>query len=87
MTKRGIYEGQSHERLLPGTWSLFMDRHVMVKGTYLLPFVTLLVRSMPGMWKHRHRLMLCWLVVMHALFPERTTLAELSCLTLAQVTA
>jgi hypothetical protein len=34
-------------------------------------FVTLLFRGMPGMWKHRHRLLLCWLVVMQALFPGR----------------
>jgi hypothetical protein len=49
----------------------------MVKVTYLPLFVTLLFRGMPGMWKNRHRLMLCWLVVMHALFPGRKTLAEL----------
>jgi hypothetical protein len=33
---------------------------------------------MPGMWKSRHRLMLCWLVVMQALFPGRKTLEELA---------
>jgi Transposase DDE domain len=59
----------------------------MVKVTYLPLFVTLLFRGMPGMWKHRHRLMLCWLVVMHALFPGRKTLAELARWTPAQVTA
>ena len=46
----------------------------MVKVTYLPLFVTLLFRGMPGMWKNRHRLMLCWLVVMHALFPGRKNL-------------
>ena len=59
----------------------------MVKVTYLPLFVTLLFRGMPGMWKNRHRLMLCWLVVMHALFPGRKTLAELARWTPAQVTA
>ena len=59
----------------------------MVKATYLPLFVTLLFRGMPGMWKHRHRPMLCWLVVMHALFPGRKTLAELARWTPAQVTA
>ena len=59
----------------------------MVKVTYLPFFVTLLFRGMPGMWKNRHRLMLCWRVVMHALFPGRKTLAELARWTPAQVTA
>ena len=59
----------------------------MVKVTYLPLFVTLLFRGMPGMWKNRHRLMLCWLVVMHALFPGRKTLAELARWPPAQVTA
>src|SRR5262245_50867513 len=38
----------------------------MIAGTYLPLFVTLLFRGMPGMWKGRHRLMLCWLIVMQA---------------------
>jgi Transposase DDE domain len=59
----------------------------MVKVTYLPLFVTLLFRGMPGMWKNRHRLMLCWLVTMHALFPGRKTLAELARWTPTQVTA
>lgn len=59
----------------------------MIKITYLPLFVTLLFRGMPGMWKDRHRLILCWLVVMQALFPGRKTLAELARWTPAQVTA
>jgi hypothetical protein len=59
----------------------------MIKVTYLPLFITLLFRGMPGMWKNRHRLMLCWLVVMHALFPGRKTLAELARWTPAQVSA
>jgi Transposase DDE domain len=50
----------------------------MVTVTYLPLFVTLLFRGMPGLWKSRHRLMLCWLVVLQALFPGRKTLAELA---------
>ena len=37
-----------------------------------------LFRGMPGVWKSRHRLVLCWLIVMQALFPGRKTLAELA---------
>lgn len=50
----------------------------MVTVTYLPLFVTVLFRGMPGMWQSRHRLMLCWLVVMQALFPGRKTLEELA---------
>jgi hypothetical protein len=50
----------------------------MVKVTYLPLFVTLLFRGMPGVWKNRHRLILCWLIVMQALYPGRKTLAELA---------
>ena len=50
----------------------------MVTVTYLPLFVTIFFRGMPGMWKSRHRLMLCWLVVMQALFPGRKTLEELA---------
>ena len=48
----------------------------MVAVTYLPLFVTILFRGMPGIWKSRHRLILCWLVFMQALYPGRTTLAE-----------
>jgi hypothetical protein len=50
----------------------------MVTVTYLPLFVTILFRGMPGMWKSRHRFVLCWLVVMQALFPGRKTLEELA---------
>lgn len=59
----------------------------MIKVTYLPLFVTLLFRGMPGMWKDRHRLILCWLVVMQALYPGRKTLAELARWSPSQVTA
>jgi Transposase DDE domain len=50
----------------------------MITITYLPLFITLLFRGMPGMWKGRHRLILCWLIVMQALFPGRKTLEELA---------
>jgi len=59
----------------------------MVTVTYLPLFVTMLFRGMPGIWKSRHRLMLCWLVFMQALFPGHKTLEELARWTPAQVTA
>jgi hypothetical protein len=58
----------------------------MIAVTYLPLFVTLLFRGMPGMWKGRHRLMLCWLIVMQALFPGRKTLEELARWSPAHVT-
>jgi hypothetical protein len=50
----------------------------MIAVTYLPLFITLLFRGMPGVWQHRHRLVLCWLIVMQALFPGRKTLEELA---------
>src|SRR5262247_22844 len=50
----------------------------MIAVTYLPLFVTILFRGMPGVWHHRHRLVLCWLLVMQALVPGRKTLAELA---------
>jgi hypothetical protein len=50
----------------------------MLTVTYLPLFITVLLRGMPGVWHHRHRLMLCWLIVMQALFPGQKTLAELA---------
>jgi hypothetical protein len=59
----------------------------MIHSTSLPAFVTCLFRGMPGIWKNRHGLMLCWLIVMQALFPGRTTLAELARWTPAAITA
>jgi len=50
----------------------------MIAVTYLPLFVTILFRGMPGVWQHRHRLVLCWLIVMQVLFPGRKTLEELA---------
>jgi len=66
---------------------LCMVRSPMIAVTYLPLFVTLLFRGMPGIWKSRHRLVLCWLVLMQALFPGRKTLEELARWTPASLTA
>src|SRR5882672_3384550 len=66
---------------------LFTALYAMVTVTYLPLFVTLLFRGMPGIWKSRHRLMLCWLIVMQVLFPGRKTLEELARWTPASITA
>ena len=58
----------------------------MITVTYLPLFVTILFRGMPGVWKSRHRLMLCWLIFMQALFPGRKTLEELARWTPASIT-
>jgi hypothetical protein len=68
------------------TSTLCMGRFAMITVTYLPLFVTLLFRGMPGVWKSRHRLILCWLVFRQALYPGRKTLAELARWTPAQVT-
>jgi hypothetical protein len=59
-------------------YTLCPARFTMITVTYLPLFVTVLFRGMPGMWKSHYRLMLCWLVVMQALFPGRKTLEELA---------
>lgn len=52
--------------------------HMMMAFTYLPSFVTMVFRGMPTVWRGRHRLILCWLVFMQALFPGRKTLEELA---------
>jgi hypothetical protein len=59
----------------------------MVTVTYLPLFVTIFFRGMPGLWKHRHRLVLCWLIVMQARFPGQQTLEELARWTPGSITA
>jgi len=46
----------------------------MIILTYLPAFITIVFRGMPGVWKSQHRLMLCWVIVMQALYPGRKTL-------------
>jgi hypothetical protein len=68
------------------THTLCTARFAMITVTYLPLFVTILFRGMPGIWKSRHRLILCWLVFMPALYPGQKTLEELARWTPAQVT-
>jgi hypothetical protein len=60
---------------------------MMIAFTYLPGFVTLVFRSMPTVWRGRHRLLLCWLIFMHAVSPGRKTLAEMARWTPATITA
>jgi hypothetical protein len=55
--------------------------------TYVPLCVTLLLRGMPGMWQSRHRLVLCWRVVMQTLRPGRLTWAALARCPPVQITA
>src|SRR3989442_2332059 len=66
--------------------TLCTGRFAMITVTYLPLLVTILFRGMPGIWKSRHRLILCWLVFMQALYPGRKTLEELSRWTPAAIT-
>jgi DDE family transposase len=45
--------------------------------TYLPAFITAVFRGMPGVWKNQHRLLLCWLIVLQAVYPGRKTREEM----------
>jgi Transposase DDE domain len=60
---------------------------MMIAFTYLPGFVTVVFRSMPSIWRGRHRFILCWLVFMQALYPGRKTLQEMARWTPATITA
>jgi len=60
---------------------------MMIAFTYLPGFVTLVLRGMPNVWRGRHRLLLCWLIFMHAVSPGRKTLEEMARWTPASITA
>jgi Transposase DDE domain len=60
---------------------------MMIAFTYLPAFVTASFQGMPGVWKSHHRLMLCWLIFMQALYPGRKTLQEMSRWTPTTITA
>jgi hypothetical protein len=64
-----------------------MGLRMMIAFTYLPGFVTLVLRSMPPVWRGRHRLLLCWLLFMHAVAPGRKTLEELARWTPSPITA
>lgn len=59
----------------------------MIMLTYLPAFITIVFRGMPGVWKSQPRLMLCWVIVMQALYPGRKTLEELTRWSPAAVTS
>lgn len=59
----------------------------MIQITYLPAFVMSVLQGMPGVWKSRHRLLLCWLIVMQALCPGRKTLGDLARWTPGEVTS
>ena len=50
----------------------------MLVLTHLPRFAYALFRGMPGVWKSRHRLVLCWLILLQVVFPGRKTLKELA---------
>jgi hypothetical protein len=50
--------------------------YTMLMLIYLPAFITTVFRSMPGVWKSQHRLLLCWLIVMQAVYPGRKTLHD-----------
>jgi hypothetical protein len=64
-----------------------MALRMMMAFTYLPGFVTVVFRGMPTVWRGRHRLLLCWLIFMHAVSPGRKTLAEMARWTPAAITA
>jgi hypothetical protein len=51
--------------------------HIILILTSLPTFITTVFRGMPGVWKRQHRLLLCWLIVLQAVYPGRKTLEEL----------
>jgi len=46
--------------------------------THLPSHVRLLFKGMPGVWRHRHQLIFCWLVVMHMVLSGPRTLTKLA---------
>ena len=53
-----------------------LGHYPMIKLTYLPPFVQAVFREMPGVWKSRHQLLLCWLIFMQAVYPGPKKLKE-----------
>jgi len=64
-----------------------MALRMMMACTSLPGFVTVGCRSMPTVWRGRHRLLLCWLVFMQAVHPGRKPLAAIPRWTPATITA
>jgi hypothetical protein len=55
-----------------------MALRMLMACTSLPSFVTIVLRSMPTVWRGRHRLLLCWLICMQAVHPGRKTLDEMA---------
>lgn len=55
-----------------------MDNNSQWGLTYLPHQVRNLFRGMPGVWRHRHQLIFCWLIVMHLVVYGPRTLTRLS---------
>lgn len=60
---------------------------MMIAFTYLPACVSAYFQDRPGVWKSHHRLMLCWLILMQAIYPGRNTLQETARWTPASSTA
>jgi hypothetical protein len=60
---------------------------MMIAFSYLPAFVTAHFQAMPGVWKSHHRMTLCWLIFMQAIYPGRKTLQEMARWTPAPITA
>lgn len=50
----------------------------MIMLTYLPVFIKVFFKGMPSVFRDRHQLIFCWLIVMQAVFPGRKTLKALS---------
>jgi hypothetical protein len=46
--------------------------------TWLPPDIGILFKGMPGVWRHRHQLIFCWLIVMQIVTSGARTLSGLS---------
>src|SRR5438067_13222401 len=67
--------------------SLERSRPLRVACTSLPGFVPLVLRGMPNGWRGRPRLLLCWLLFMHAVSPGRKTWEEMARWTPAAIPA
>ena len=50
----------------------------MIALTYLPMFIKVLFKEMPSIFRNRHQLVFCWLIVIQAVYPGRKTLKGLS---------
>jgi hypothetical protein len=64
----------------------FVRIYTIIPLSYLPVFVRVLFRGMPGVFRNRHHLIFCWLVLMQAVSPGPKTLAGICGFTSAYVT-